>query len=138
MPSAPYQIGPFGPRPTLSMPFIPAKQSGDEFNLTDFLNLTRRVVAAQQQLILSYLTSGIRIAEVLRGRREASRHEESNNVAREVPEQTRAASDEVDLSDDSIRARAYELYERRDRRPGDALDDWNRARAELLHVTARQ
>jgi DUF2934 family protein len=116
------------------MPFMPTKQSADEFNLTDFVNLTDRVVATQQQLVLSYLTSGIRIAEALRSPRKASRHEESDNGTREVPAEASAESDEVDVSDDSIRARAYELYEQRDRRPGGALDDWNRARAELQAV----
>ena len=133
MSSPRYQLRPFGLRPTLFMPtFTRTKQSTDEFfNLTHFVNLTDQVVATQQQLVLSYLTSGIRIAEALRSPRVASRREESNDGTREVPEEPGAESDEVDVSDDSIRARAYELYEQRDRRPAGALDDWNRARAEL-------
>ena len=115
--------------------FMPIKQPAIEFfNLTAFFNLTDRVVATQQQLVLSYLTSGTRIAEWFRSPREASRHEESNNGTRKVPEEASAESDVVDLSDESIRARAYALYEQRDRRPGGALDDWNRARAELQAI----
>jgi hypothetical protein len=34
--------------------------------------------------------------------------------------------------DDQIRARAYEIYLRRDGRPGDPADDWFSAERELL------
>ena len=130
MSSPQYQTPTFGLWPTL---FMPTKQSADQFfnNLTDLVDLTDEVVAAQQQLVLSYFTAGTRIVEALCSPGEAARHEESNNGTREVPEQAGAESDEVDVSDDSIRARAYQLHEQRDRRPGDALDDWSRARAEL-------
>ena len=38
---------------------------------------------------------------------------------------------QADVSPESIRSRAYEIYERRGHRPGDARADWYRAEAEL-------
>lgn len=108
MSSRRYEAGTFGLPPTLFMPTWP---SADQlFNLTGFFNLIDQVVTTQQQLVLSYVTFGTRIAESLR-----DVHHDWSRA----------------LSDDSIRARAYQLYQQRDRQPGDALDDWSRARAEL-------
>jgi hypothetical protein len=44
----------------------------------------------------------------------------------------------AEVSPESIRARAYELYERRGRQPGDPLEDWRRAEAELRAVNSRR
>jgi hypothetical protein len=54
----------------------------------------------------------------------------SDPATGDKPEQ---ATDEepVAVTVDSIRARAYELYERRGHQPGEAVDDWRRAEADL-------
>jgi hypothetical protein len=57
-----------------------------------------------------------------------------------VPEATRPAVSEVARpvvpDAESIRIRAYEVYQRRGGRPGDPLDDWRRAEAELAGAKA--
>ena len=63
MSSPRYETGTFGLPPTLFMPTWP---SADQlFNLTGFFNLIDQVVTTQQQLVLSYVTFGTRIAESL-------------------------------------------------------------------------
>jgi hypothetical protein len=39
---------------------------------------------------------------------------------------------EVPVPDEAIQARAYELYVQRGQQPGHELEDWERARTELL------
>jgi hypothetical protein len=71
--------------------------------------LTGRLVAAQVRLINSYLRLATPAA--------AARHQEGESA----PAPTT----------DSVEARAYEIFVQRGDQPGDPVDDWRRAEAEL-------
>jgi hypothetical protein len=75
--------------------------------------LTGHLLAAQTQLINSYLGIGSSVAR------------------RSRPATPTAKHDDPAPAPDAIAARAYEIFVRRGREPGDPVDDWRRAEAEL-------
>jgi DUF2934 family protein len=86
--------------------------------------LATRLAAAGGDLLLAYLRIASRVMEDLGYW--ASRPRSTPSVA--------SGADAVDtqpIPPDRIRSRAYELYERRGYVPGDPLDDWRQAEAEL-------
>ena len=78
-----------------------------------FAALIDRLIAAQTQLISSYLRIGSSVARP------------SRVSAAATPDPATA------VSTDAIEARAYEIFLRRAGRPGNPVDDWRRAEAEL-------
>jgi hypothetical protein len=95
--------------PNYQRQIIPAAAS-----ICQFYNLVHRISAAQYELIKSVLRVGSR-----------------NTAQSSATTSADMEAEHVEVSVDSIRARAYEIYERRGRRPGSPLDDWDRAKAEL-------
>ncbi len=119
----------------MSTPESQRDQSGDAARaiLGSFVTLVDHLIAAQTQLISSYLRIG---SSVARRSRPATltvtiRHPRSED---DQPAGTPAPSDPAPATD-AIAARAYQIFVERGREPGDPVDDWRRAEAELRAVT---
>jgi hypothetical protein len=93
--------------------------------------LVDNLIAAQTRLISSYMRIGSSVVGLSR-------------LAAPIPDapypqrtddHTSSAGEHSDpapaVPADSIEARAYEIFVRRGRRPGNPVDDWRRAEAEL-------
>jgi Protein of unknown function (DUF2934) len=99
--------------------------------LGSFVTLVDHLIAAQTQLISSYLRIGSSLAR--RSRRATPtatiRHPRPED---NQPAWTAAPSDPATApATDAIAARAYQIFVERGREPGDPVDDWRRAEAEL-------
>jgi hypothetical protein len=96
-----------------------------------FATLIDDLIAAQTQLIVSYLRIGSSVARPSRPAKPTATRQ------RPHPDDDQPALVGVTLDPapavptDSIQARAYEIFVLRGRRPGDPNDDWRRAEAEL-------
>jgi hypothetical protein len=84
--------------------------------------LIDRLVAAQTQLISSYMRLG---SSVARRSHPATPAATTRHPRRQDDEPAPAPGT------DSIEARAYEIFVQRGREPGNPVDDWQRAEAEL-------
>jgi hypothetical protein len=91
-----------------------------------FLSMYGVVAAVPYRLASAWLRAGTQIAVALQ--RAALGTVDTAGTMEEARKPARS-NDELA---DSIRTRAYELYERRGRRPGHELDDWLRAQADVL------
>jgi len=99
--------------------------------LGSFAALIDHLVTAHTQLISSYLRLGSSVAR--RSRPDASttttRHPRPDD---DQPAPARAHTDPAPApGTDSIEARAYQIFVQRGREPGNPVDDWQRAEAEL-------
>ena len=96
-----------------------------------FIALTDHLIAAQIRLISSYLRIGSSVARRSRpGTPTATtlhprRRDDQPAPAREHRDPAPAPEP------DAIKARAYEIFVQRGREPGNPVDDWRRAEAEL-------
>ena len=79
--------------------------------LSSWVALTDRLIAAQARLINSYLRLATPVA--------TARHREPPGDPAPAP------------TTGSVEARAYEIFVQRGDQPGDPVDDWRRAEAEL-------
>jgi hypothetical protein len=99
--------------------------------LGSFAALIDQLLAAQTQLISSYLRIG---SSVARGSRPATptpttlprRPDDDLSASVSAPSDPTPAS-----ATDLIAARAYQIFVQRGSEPGDPADDWRRAEAEL-------
>ena len=103
--------------------------------LGSFVALVDHLIAAQTQLISSYLRIGSSVA--LRSRPATPtatiRHPRPED---DQPRSTPALSDPAPApATDAIAARAYQIFVERGLEPGDPVDDWRRAEAELRAET---
>jgi hypothetical protein len=115
---------PWGRPPTVSASTTPP--------LNQFFTLLDRIVAAQCDLTTSYLRIGTRTWpwSPTRSRGAAANgHPAFGNPTTSADAET---NPKQRVPADSIQARAYELYERRGGQPGNEIEDWCRAEAELL------
>jgi DUF2934 family protein len=90
-----------------------------------------QLVAAHAQLVSSYLrigSSAVRLATPAI----SDRHERSHDE----PASVRMPSDPAPAPTELIAARAYQIFVRRGRGPGDPTDDWRQAEAEVRAETA--
>jgi hypothetical protein len=115
-------------RPTLTAALIPSPRVVDEF-----VNLVDDIVAAQCQLVISYLD--LVTPSVVR-RPAPAEPPAPVEAPTEASTPLQAGAPDPDVPDESIRAKAYELYLRRGRTPGNDLEDWQRAKNELQAATA--
>jgi len=103
--------------------------------LGSFVALVNDLVAAQTRLISSYL----RIGSSIVGRSGPPTPTPTAADPRRTHDQPAPAGKHSDpppaVPTDSIEARAYEIFVRRGRTPGDPVDDWRRAEAELRGET---
>jgi hypothetical protein len=99
--------------------------------LGSFVALIDQLIAAHTQLISSYLRIGLSVAR--RSRRATPTAATLHPGFRDdQPASARAHSEPaLTPATDSIEARAYEIFVRRGREPGNPVDDWQRAEAEL-------
>jgi hypothetical protein len=99
--------------------------------LGSFVTLIDHLITAQTQLISSYLSIGSSLARRSRPATPTATtlhpgfRDDQPASARAHTEPTPAPAT------DSIEARAYEIFVRRGRAPGNPVDDWQRAEAEL-------
>jgi Protein of unknown function (DUF2934) len=99
--------------------------------LGSFATFIDHLVAAQTQLISSYLRLGSSVARrsdpatPAATTRHTRRHDDEPAPAGAHREPAPAPGT------DSIEARAYEIFVQRGREPGNPVDDWQRAEAEL-------
>lgn len=99
--------------------------------LGSFVSVIDHLIAAQTQLISSYLRIG---SSVARGSRPATPTATTlhRGLQDDQPVSTPGHSDPAPApARDSIEARAYEIFVQRGREPGNPVDDWRRAEAEL-------
>ena len=109
---------------------LPGPSSPGAF-LGSFAALIDQLLAAQTQLISSYLRIG---SSVTRGSRPATptpitlppRPDDDLSASASVPSDPAPAP-----ATDLIAARAYQIFVQRGGEPGDPVDDWRRAEAEL-------
>jgi hypothetical protein len=87
--------------------------------LGSFAAFAGHLIAAQTQLINSYLGIGSSLAR------------RSRPATPTAPHSDPAPAPEPAPAAEAIAARAYEIFVRRGRGPGDPVDDWRRAEAEL-------
>jgi Protein of unknown function (DUF2934) len=95
--------------------------------LGSFVALVDHLIAAQTRLISSYLRIG---SSVVRRSRPAT---PIATIRHPRPEDDQPAWTPVpsEPAPDAIAARAYQIFVERGREPGDPVDDWRRAEAEL-------
>jgi DUF2934 family protein len=109
---------------------LPGPPSSDAI-LGSFATLINHLLAAQTQLISSYLRIG---SSVTRGSRPAT---PPPTTLPPRPDDDLSASVSVSSdptpapATDLIAARAYQIFVQRGAEPGDPVDDWRRAEAEL-------
>jgi hypothetical protein len=97
--------------------------------LGSFVALIDHLLAAQTQLISSYLRLGSSAAH---RSRPAAPTATTPHHRPEDDQQAPAPSDPTPApATDAIAARAYEIFVRRGHEPGNPVDDWRRAEAEL-------
>jgi Protein of unknown function (DUF2934) len=97
--------------------------------LGSFAALIDHLLAAQIQLISSYLRIG---SSVARGSRPATPTPTTSPPRPDDDLSAPAASDPAPApATDLIAARAYQIFVQRGVEPGDPVDDWRRAEAEL-------
>ena len=109
---------------------LPGPPSSDAI-LGSFAALINHLLAAQTQLISSYLRIG---SSVTRGSRPATpppttlppRPDDDQQASASVPSDPTPAP-----ATDLIAARAYQIFVQRGGEPGNPVDDWRRAEAEL-------
>jgi hypothetical protein len=115
------------------MPAVPS--------IDQFFNVIQRITAAHYEVMTAFLRVGSRntVPSSADARAASTGYDAAAGNDQAAP--TSAHADRADMeapqtevSVDLIRARAYELYERRGRQPGNAHDDWDRAQAELRAV----
>jgi hypothetical protein len=78
--------------------------------------------------------NGALVASYLRAAAQATASAPTGNDSggpRTAPPQPGTSPEPVPVTVESIRARAYELYERRGHQAGEPLEDWRRAEADL-------
>jgi hypothetical protein len=110
-------------RSPLSRPSLPGGLLGSFAALIDHL------LSAQTQLIRSYLRIG---SSVTRGSRPAPPTATTVPTRHEDDPSTSAPSDPAPAPvTDLIAARAYQIFVQRGGEPGDPVDDWRQAEAEL-------
>jgi hypothetical protein len=103
-----------------------------------FFNFVDRIAAAQYELINSYLLAGSRAMSLSSTRTRAAAADDRAVLSRQTTlSDAESGSTQVAVSADRIQVRAYELYEERGHRPGDALDDWYRAEVEVRAAESR-
>jgi hypothetical protein len=99
--------------------------------LESFTTFIDHLIAAQTQLISLYLRIG---SSVARGSHPARRTGTGQQLQPQDDQPALAAAS-IDpapaVPTGAIQARAYEIFVQRGRRPGDPVDDWRRAEAEL-------
>jgi hypothetical protein len=103
-------------------------------------DLAARIATAQRNLILSYLRIASRSLAAHRqpgppaapAPAEPATTEPATATRPTEPATTDPATTEPAVPVEEVRARAYELYERRGHQAGDPLEDWRRAETELL------
>jgi Protein of unknown function (DUF2934) len=103
--------------------------------LGSFVALVDHLIAAQTQLISSYLRIGLSVALPSRPATPTAtiRHPRPED---DQPASTPAPSDPAAApAADAIAARAYQIFAERGLEPGDPVDDWRRAEAELRAET---
>jgi hypothetical protein len=111
---------------------LPGQPSSDAI-LGSFAALIDRLLAAQTQLISSYLRIGSSLAA---GSRPAT---PTPTTSPPRPDDDQQASASASVSSDPapapatdlIAARAYQIFVQRGAEPGDPVDDWRRAEGEL-------
>jgi hypothetical protein len=97
--------------------------------LRSFTALIDHLLAAQTQLISSYLRIG---SSVARGSRPATPTPTTSPPRPDDDLSASAPSDPAPApATDLIAARAYQIFVQRGGEPGDPVDDWRRAEAEL-------
>ena len=99
--------------------------------LGSFVALVDHLIAARTQLISSYLRIGSSVARRPRPAMPTAttRHQRPED---DQPAWTPPPSDPAPApATDAIAARAYQIFVERGREPGDPVDDWRRAEAEL-------
>jgi hypothetical protein len=93
--------------------------------------LIDHLIAAQTQLISSYMRIGSSVARRSRPAIPTATTLHPG-LQDDQPASARAHSDPAPaLATDSIEARAYEIFVERGHEPGNPVDDWRRAEAEL-------
>src|SRR3954452_7183625 len=95
-----------------------------------FLHLSDRLAKANGALLAAYLRAAAQATASL----SAGPHAGRPRAAGQQPE---TAPEPVAVTVESIRARAYELYERRGHQPGEPAEDWRRAEADLRAADSR-
>ena len=103
--------------------------------LGSFVALVDHLIAAQTRLISSYLRIGSSVARRSRPATPTAtiRHPRPED---NQPASTAAPSDPAPApTTDAIAGRAYQIFVERGREPGDPVDDWRRAEAELRAET---
>jgi hypothetical protein len=96
-----------------------------------FATLIDHLVAAQTQLVVSYLRIGSSIARPARPAKPTVTRQHPRAEADQLAPPAAGLDPSLAVPTDSIQARAYEIFVQRGRRPGDPGDDWRRAEAEL-------
>jgi Protein of unknown function (DUF2934) len=93
-----------------------------------------QLVTAHAQLVSSYLRIGSSVVRNVRLGTPpiANRHERPHDE----PASVRKPSDSAPAPTELIAARAYQIFVRRGRGPGDPVDDWRQAEAEVRAETA--
>jgi hypothetical protein len=112
-------------RPSLTGPPSP------DVILGPFVALIDHLIAAHTELISSYLRIGSSVARRSRPAKPtaATLHPRPDD---DRPASARAHRDPSPApATDAIEVRAYEIFVRRGREPGNPVDDWRRAEAEL-------